>query len=262
MKARRTELRALTASLAQPYHEGTTTAGRRTRAVGAGRSTVRDGNGVTVQTSAQSSHLYKRNRGLPPISIREPPWQNGQGDNSGVSRTFTWSSYIKTIATSKRRLFSPFSIVCPQRTPSRRALSPAEKNSHKVMSRPHFLQPLLRSTRGAPAVWNGRTDRAVATRVATAFDSAERRRGLLGRDGLGPDEALVIAPTNLIHTFGMRFPIDLLFVARDGRVLKVRRAVPPRRIAGALRAFAVIELAAGSLESSGTRAGDVVEIRS
>jgi uncharacterized protein len=58
----------------------------------------------------------------------------------------------------------------------------------------------------------------------------------------------------------MRFPIDILFAARDGRVLKVSEAVPPRRIAGALRAFAVVELAAGELARSGTRAGDVLEV--
>lgn len=54
----------------------------------------------------------------------------------------------------------------------------------------------------------------------------------------------------------MRFPIDILFVARDGRVLKVRRAVPARRMTGALRAFAVIELAAGRLDACPTSVGD------
>jgi uncharacterized membrane protein (UPF0127 family) len=58
----------------------------------------------------------------------------------------------------------------------------------------------------------------------------------------------------------MRFAIDILFAARDGRVLKVSAAVPPRRIAGSLRAFAVVELAAGELARSGTRAGDFLEV--
>jgi uncharacterized membrane protein (UPF0127 family) len=49
-------------------------------------------------------------------------------------------------------------------------------------------------------------------------------------------------------------------VSKDGRVLKVRHAVKPRRIAGALRAFAVIELAAGALERSDTRAGDRLQV--
>jgi len=58
----------------------------------------------------------------------------------------------------------------------------------------------------------------------------------------------------------MRFAIDLLFVARDGRVLKVRHGVPPRRIAGAFGAFAVVELAAGAIDPSGTRADDLIEV--
>lgn len=58
----------------------------------------------------------------------------------------------------------------------------------------------------------------------------------------------------------MRFPIDILFVARDGRVVKARSAVPANRIVGALRGFAVIEMAAGELERSGTRQGDRIEV--
>ena len=68
--------------------------------------------------------------------------------------------------------------------------------------------------------------------------------------------ALIIAPSQAIHTFSMRFSIDVAFVAKDGLVLKVRQAVPPRRIAVSLRAFAVIELPAGALEASDTKAGD------
>ena len=129
------------------------------------------------------------------------------------------------------------------------------------MSRPHFLQPLLRRSAGPQALWNTRTSLPVATRLEGAFDSATRRKGLLGRDGLEPGVGLVIAPTNLVHTFSMRFPIDILFVSRDGRVLKVRHAVPKRRIAGAWGAFAVVELAAGGLRGSKTEQGDVLELR-
>jgi hypothetical protein len=136
----------------------------------------------------------------------------------------------------------------------------------------HFLQPLLLGApklpgseggrRGVrnPVLRNSRTGLPVATVVETAFESAERKKGLLGRDGLPPGHALIIAPTNLVHTFAMRFAIDILFMARDGRVLKVRTNVGPRRIAGSLRAFAVIELAAGQAAASGTRAGDVLEV--
>ena len=128
------------------------------------------------------------------------------------------------------------------------------------MSRPHFLQPLIRRHDGRLVLRNTRTGRPVATVVETAFDSANRRRGLLGRDGLAAGHALVIAPTNLVHTFSMRFAIDIIFAARDGRVLKVRTAVPPRRITGSFGAFAVVELAAGQTDLSDTRVGDVIEV--
>jgi uncharacterized protein len=127
------------------------------------------------------------------------------------------------------------------------------------MSRPHFLQPLLRRGVDRPVLMNTRTGLPVATTVEAALTSADRRRGLLGRDGLAPGQALVIAPTNLVHTFAMRFAIDILFVARDGRVLKVAAAVPPRRIAGAWGGFAVVELGAGQVEASGTVVGDLIE---
>jgi uncharacterized membrane protein (UPF0127 family) len=107
---------------------------------------------------------------------------------------------------------------------------------------------------------NDRTSLIVASILEGAFDSASRKRGLLGRAALASEQALVIAPSNMVHTFGMGFPIDLLFVNRRGDVLKVACAVPARRIACALRAFAVIELAAGSLDRSRTVAGDRLSI--
>lgn len=124
----------------------------------------------------------------------------------------------------------------------------------------HFLQPLLKRTGARRVLRNTRSGLAVATSIETAFESADRRKGLLGRAGLAPGEALVIAPTNLVHTFAMRFAIDILFVARDGRVLKVSANVPPRRIAGSLRAFGVIEMGAGQAAVSDTRPGDSIEV--
>jgi len=100
----------------------------------------------------------------------------------------------------------------------------------------------------------------IADRLEGAFDSQSRNRGLLGREGLERGHALIIAPGSVVHTFFMRFPIDILFVARDGRVLKTRIAVPARRITGSLTAFAVIELAAHTLEHSDTRRDDRVAV--
>jgi uncharacterized protein len=96
--------------------------------------------------------------------------------------------------------------------------------------------------------------------LESAFDSATRKRGLLGRDGLPPGHALLIAPTNMVHTFFMRFSIDILFVSRAGVVVKSAERVPARRIVGSLRGFAVVEMSAGSLAHSSTKAGDQLKL--
>ena len=108
---------------------------------------------------------------------------------------------------------------------------------------------------------NDRTGTAIVTELEIAVDSATRRKGLLGRDRLADSTGIVIAPTNAVHTFFMRFPIDIVFVTRAGRVVKVRESVPARRIAIALRAFAVVELAAGCAARKGLRTGDVVSVK-
>lgn len=95
---------------------------------------------------------------------------------------------------------------------------------------------------------DGATEVVVAARVHAAFDSAARRTGMLGRDTWPDDEALVIAPCQAVHTVGMRYAIDVLFVRRDGTIEKVQPTVRPWRMTGAWRAFAVIEMAAGALE--------------
>ena len=125
-----------------------------------------------------------------------------------------------------------------------------------------FLSPLLRSDGSSLVLTNTRHDRVVARTLLTAFDSRSRRTGLLKHDALPEGSALIIAPTQAIHTFSMRFAIDVAFISKDGRVLKVRHAVPPRRIAVALRAFAVIELPAGALDASDTKPGDTLKIES
>jgi uncharacterized protein len=124
-----------------------------------------------------------------------------------------------------------------------------------------FLNPLLRAGTVDHLLENATTGEVVARHLLTAFDSKERRHGLLGRESLPEGTAIIIAPSNAVHTFFMRFAIDIAFVARDGRVIKVRSSVQPWRLAAALRAFAVIELAAGALERSRTAAGDTLICR-
>jgi len=103
---------------------------------------------------------------------------------------------------------------------------------------------------------HARSNNAIATRIEPAFDSASRRRGLLGRTAFAEGAALIIAPCNSIHTFFMRMAIDVVFVSRGGEVLKTYSDLPAWRIAFALRAFAAIELPSDTVERSDTRRGD------
>ena len=107
---------------------------------------------------------------------------------------------------------------------------------------------------------NSRSERPLAHSLTGAFESGSRRTGLLGRDGLDAGHALIIAPTSAIHTFFMRFAIDVAFVRRDGRVVGIRHAMKPWRVAVALGAYAAVELPAGTLADSDTVRGDVLVI--
>jgi uncharacterized protein len=123
-----------------------------------------------------------------------------------------------------------------------------------------FLSPMLKTSGVTYQLTNKRNGQIVAERVAAAFDSASRNKGLLGRDSLGAGAALIIAPTNAIHTWFMQFDIDVAFVAKDGRIVKLRHQLKPWRLFATLRAFAAIELPAGALAASDTLLGDFLGV--
>jgi len=100
----------------------------------------------------------------------------------------------------------------------------------------------------------------IATDVELANSGARRSRGLLGRKGLAAGEGLWIVPCEAVHTFGMQFSIDLVYIDREYRIRKIRRNVPPWRLSACLRAHSVIELAAGSIDENNAQPGDIVEI--
>jgi uncharacterized membrane protein (UPF0127 family) len=93
-----------------------------------------------------------------------------------------------------------------------------------------------------------------------ADTAAARRKGLLGRDHLTPGEGLWIVPCEGVHTFGMRFPIDVVFLSKRRKVLKIVHAMPRRRIALSLLAHSVLELPAGVVRESGTTRGDELDL--
>ena len=75
---------------------------------------------------------------------------------------------------------------------------------------------------------------------ATSFRT--RLRGLSRRERADAGPGLLIPRCASVHTFGMRFPLDLFFLDREGRVISVRRGVPPRRVAWQWGAHSVLEI--------------------
>jgi uncharacterized membrane protein (UPF0127 family) len=91
----------------------------------------------------------------------------------------------------------------------------------------------------------------VALPVRRADTRRARLRGLLGHRS-PPPFALRLAPCRSVHTFGMRFALDLHWLDRDGAVLRVDRAVPPGRMRACRRARAVVEVPVGGSILTGT----------
>jgi uncharacterized protein len=86
----------------------------------------------------------------------------------------------------------------------------------------------------------------VCGRCTVAERPVDRMRGLIGRSGLAPDEGMLFRRAGSIHTFLMRFPLDVVFCDAELRVLKVVPSLRPWRTAGAKGAKVTIELAAGA----------------
>ncbi len=93
-------------------------------------------------------------------------------------------------------------------------------------------------------------------RVATSF--ASRFRGLMGLAQLPPGSGLLLPRTGSVHTHFMRFPIDVVFLDSELRIVSIVKALRPWRLAAAKAASAVLELPAGECERLELAAGDVL----
>lgn len=105
----------------------------------------------------------------------------------------------------------------------------------------------------------GSDGRVIVAHVETAASFPRRFMGLMGRRPLGPGRALRIISCRAVHTFFMRFALDLVFLDRNQRVIRVIRDVRPWRAArGGGRAESVMELEAGWLPENAARVGEIV----
>ena len=101
----------------------------------------------------------------------------------------------------------------------------------------------------------------LAKKVVLADTFFSRLKGLLGRDALGNQEALIIKPANSIHTFFMRFPIDLIFLDKQNRVTATKESIKPFRLTSPfLNAFSVIELPTNTIKNTQTQVGDILQL--
>ena len=106
--------------------------------------------------------------------------------------------------------------------------------------------------------WLVRGDDVLAA-AEVAVSRGQRRRGLMGRDEL--EGVLVIRPCRQVHTFGMRFPIDVAFCDRYGFVLHTARLAPRRVSRPVWRAYFAIEAREGAFDRWELQLGDVVEVK-
>jgi uncharacterized membrane protein (UPF0127 family) len=98
----------------------------------------------------------------------------------------------------------------------------------------------------------------VCERCEVPGSALGRARGLLGRSGLDPGGGMLIDSAPSVHMFFMRFPIDVVFLDRDWKVVGIRHRLRPWRVAGQRGAVGALELPAGAAAAAGVREGDVL----
>ena len=114
------------------------------------------------------------------------------------------------------------------------------------------IMPKLRVTNPARGA-------VLCDRADLATTSATRRQGLLKHTGLASGEGLWIAPCEGVHTFFMKFTIDVVYLSKKKQVLKLRPNMVKRRVSLCLRAYSTLELPAGKIAETGTQVGDQLE---
>lgn len=101
----------------------------------------------------------------------------------------------------------------------------------------------------------------LATKVKKADSFLTRLVGLLKRNNMGPEEALWLVPSKGIHTIGMKFPIDVIFLDRGKKVINLISSLSPYRVTSFyLRADSLVELPNGMIKKSHTEVGDQLEV--
>ncbi len=104
----------------------------------------------------------------------------------------------------------------------------------------------------------------LSTECKIADSGWERMKGLLGRskEEFPAGKGLWLVPANSIHTIGMSFPIDVAYLDKAGRVIRLYHSLPPFRVAAIkFKTHSILELPAGTLAKTRTEVGDILEFR-
>ena len=109
-------------------------------------------------------------------------------------------------------------------------------------------------------VFNQSKGTCLGTQIEVADSPRRRMVGLLGTTSLEPQCGLLIYPTQAVHTFGMKYPIDIIFLNSKKKVIAARKAVRPNRLTRIYwTAECVIELPENTIAMTKTQPGDFVE---
>jgi hypothetical protein len=120
----------------------------------------------------------------------------------------------------------------------------------------------LNIARDIVRVYNATKSESLGDQISMADTSMRRLFGLLGKRSLDPGSGLFIVPSQAIHTVGMAFPIDVIFVDDKYNVLGVREAVRPFRVTRVFwKAYGVLELPVGTISGSRTEVGDQITVK-
>ena len=116
-------------------------------------------------------------------------------------------------------------------------------------------------TRDVARVFNETKRSCLGEQIGIADSSLRRLVGLLGKRSLAPGCGLFIVPSQAIHTVGMAFPIDVVFVDKKYSVVGLREAVVPFRVTRVFwKALGVLELPPGTIRDSRTEVGDQLKV--
>lgn len=109
------------------------------------------------------------------------------------------------------------------------------------------------------AVFNKTKNILIADKIEIAKTPFSRMKGLLFKKSISRNEGMLFYNTSSIHTFFMQFPIDVAFVNKERKIIKIYHSLYPNRLAFSLFSYFTLELAAGILKETQAQQGDTIE---